>query len=141
MLLTGPLDPPHWPLHCGFYWDCGISDLVMGCSRVGIGGGVSSLDDSLGVSSNIGLRLCAEFGKYWEERFDVPSTIDWRIFNTFLDACLLVVLSCVKTWLDCRAALFIPCSFDVLVFNSTFRMIQNLGIAYYSLYTQLSKLD
>jgi hypothetical protein len=36
----------------------------MGCSRVGIGGGVSSLDDSLGVSSNIGLRLCAEFGKY-----------------------------------------------------------------------------
>jgi hypothetical protein len=54
---------------------------------------------------------------------------------------LLVVLSCVKTWLDCRAALFIPCSFDVLVFNSTFRMIQNLGIAYYSLYTQLSKLD
>jgi hypothetical protein len=96
--------------------------LVMGCSRVGIGGGVSGLDDSLGVSSNIGLKLCAEFGEYWEERFHVPSTIDWRIFNTFLDACLLVVLSCARTWLDCRATLFVPCSFDVLVFNSTFRM-------------------
>jgi hypothetical protein len=27
----------------------------MGCSRVGIGGGVVGLDDNLGVSSNIGL--------------------------------------------------------------------------------------
>jgi hypothetical protein len=46
-----------------FDWDCNISYLVIGCSKVGIGGGVAGLDDSLGVSSDIGLKLCAEFGE------------------------------------------------------------------------------
>ncbi len=46
-----------------FDWDYNISDLVMGYSKVGIGGGVASLDDNLDVSSDIGLRLCIEFGE------------------------------------------------------------------------------
>jgi hypothetical protein len=69
----------------------------MRCSRIGIGGGVTSLDDSPCVSLNIGLRLCVEFGKDWEEGLDVPSIIDLCLFNTFLDACPLVVLNCAKT--------------------------------------------
>jgi hypothetical protein len=32
-------------------------------SKVGTSGGVASLDDSLGVSLDIGLRLCVEFGE------------------------------------------------------------------------------
>ncbi len=101
-----------------FDWDCNISNLVMGCSKVGIGGGVTSLDDGPCVSLNIGLRLCVDIGGDWEKKFDVHSTIDWDIFNTFLDACPSVVLSCAGTWLDCRVALSVPCSFDLLVLNS-----------------------
>jgi hypothetical protein len=33
-----------------FDWDCNISDLVMGCSRIGTSGGVASLDDTQSVS-------------------------------------------------------------------------------------------
>jgi len=48
----------------------------MGCSRIGIGGGVAGLDDSPCVSLDIGLGLCVEFGEDCEEGFDVPSIID-----------------------------------------------------------------
>jgi hypothetical protein len=46
-----------------FYWDCNILDLVMGCSKVGTSGGVTGINDSLGVSLDIGLGLCIEFGE------------------------------------------------------------------------------
>ncbi len=46
-----------------FDWDCSISNLVMGHSKVGTCGGVASLDDNLNVSSDIGLGLCVEFGE------------------------------------------------------------------------------
>ncbi len=57
-------------------WDCNISNLVMGCSRVGIGGGVIGLHDDPCVSLDIELGLCVEFGKDWEEGLDVSSIID-----------------------------------------------------------------
>ncbi len=44
-----------------FYWDCNILDLVMVHSKVRTGGGVTSLDDNLGVSSDIRLGLCVKF--------------------------------------------------------------------------------
>ncbi len=46
-----------------FDWDCNISNLVTGCSRIGIGGGVTGLDGSPCVSLDIGLRLCVEVGR------------------------------------------------------------------------------
>jgi hypothetical protein len=46
-----------------FDWDCSISNLVMGQSKVGTSGGVTSLNDNPGVSSDIGLRLYVEFGE------------------------------------------------------------------------------
>jgi hypothetical protein len=45
-------------------------------SKVGTCGGVASLDDSLGVSLDIGLRLCVKFGEDLEKGLDVPSIID-----------------------------------------------------------------
>ncbi len=42
-------------------WDWNISNLVMGRSRVGIGGGIASHDDNPCVSLDIGLGLCVEF--------------------------------------------------------------------------------
>jgi hypothetical protein len=101
-----------------FDWDCSISNLVMEHSKVGTCGRVASLDDSPCVSLDIGLGLCVEFGEDWEEGLEVPLIIYWCLFNTFLNACPLVVLSCARTWSNCRAFLSMPYSFDVLVFNS-----------------------
>jgi hypothetical protein len=46
-----------------FDWDCNISDLVMGRSKVGTIRGVAGLDDNQGVSLDIRLGLCVEFGE------------------------------------------------------------------------------
>jgi len=44
-------------------WDCSISNLVMGHTKVGTSGGVTSLNDSPSVSLDIQLGLSVEFGE------------------------------------------------------------------------------
>jgi hypothetical protein len=46
-----------------FDWDCNISNLVMGHTKVGTSGGVAGLDDSPSVSLDIQLGLSVEFGE------------------------------------------------------------------------------